>query len=57
MRVSVIWKSRLSALFVIAIMILAISGCTTQGNDSISPASDAVHLIEDDGTAILDDDP
>ena len=57
MRVSVIWKSRLSALFVIAIMILAINGCTTQGNASSGPAPDAVHLIEDDGTAILDDDP
>ena len=36
-----------------AIMIPAISGCTTQGN----PAPDAVHQIEDDGLAVYDDDP
>lgn len=57
MRVSGIWKSRLSALLVIAIMILAISGCTTQGNDSSGPAPDAVRWIEDDGTALYADDP
>ena len=57
MRVSEIWKSRLLTLFVIAIMIPAISGCTTQGNDSSSSAPDAVHQIKDDGTAIYDDDP
>lgn len=57
MRVSGIWKSRLSALFVTAIMILAISGCTIQGNDSSCSAPDAVHQIEDSGTAILDDNP
>ena len=34
-------------------MIPAISGCTTQG----SPAPDAVHQIEDDGSAVYDDDP
>ena len=38
-------------------MILAISGCTTQGNASSDPAPDAVHQIEDDGTAIYDDNP
>ena len=57
MRVSEIWKSRLLTLFVIAIMIPAISGCTTQGDDSSSSAPDAVHQIEDDGTAVYDDDP
>ena len=57
MRVSEIWKSRLLILFAIAIMITAISGCTTQGNDSSIPAPDAAHQIEDDGTAIYDDDP
>ena len=57
MRVSEIWKSRLLTLFVIAIMIPAISGCTTQGDDSSSSAPDAVHQIEDDGSAIYDDDP
>ena len=45
--------SRLSALLITAIMIPAISGCTTQG----SPAPDAVHQIEDDGSAVYDDDP
>ena len=34
-------------------MIPAISGCTTQG----SPAPDAVHQIEDDSSAVYDDDP
>ena len=57
MEINGIKKNRLSALFILAIMILAISGCTTQGNASLSPAPDAVHQIEDDGTAILDDDP
>lgn len=41
------------ALFITAMMIPAISGCTTQG----SPAPDAVHQIEDDGSAFYDDDP
>ncbi len=45
--------SRISALLITAMMIPAISGCTTQG----SPAPDAVHQIEDDGTAVYDDDP
>ena len=45
--------SRISALFITAMMIPAISGCTTQG----SPAPDAVHQIEDDGSAVYDDDP
>ena len=45
--------SRISALLIMAIMIPAISGCTTQGN----PAPDAVHQIEDDGPAVYDDDP
>ena len=57
MRVSGIKKNRLSALFILAMMILAISGCTTQGNASSGPAPDTVHQIDDDGTAILDDDP
>ena len=30
-----------------------VSGCTTQG----SPAPDAVHQIEDDGSVVYDDDP
>ncbi len=50
------WKmrvSRISALLITAMMIPAISGCTTQG----SPAPDAVHQIEDDGPAVYDDDP
>ena len=45
--------SRLLALLITAMMIPAISGCTTQG----SPAPDAVHQIEDDGSAVYDDDP
>ncbi len=45
--------SRISALLITAMMIPAISGCTTQG----SPAPDAVHQIEDDGSAVYDDDP
>lgn len=45
--------NRIPALFITAMMIPAISGCTTQG----SPAPDAVHQIEDDGSAVYDDDP
>ena len=45
--------SRISALFITAMMIPAVSGCTTQG----SPAPDAVHQIEDDSSAVYDDDP
>ena len=45
--------SRISASLITAMMIPAISGCTTQG----SPAPDAVHQIEDDGSAVYDDDP
>ena len=45
--------SRISALLIAAMMIPAISGCTTQG----SPAPDAMHQIEDDGSAVYDDDP
>ena len=45
--------SRMPALLITAMMIPAISGCTTQG----SPAPDAVHQIEDDGSAVYDDDP
>ncbi len=45
--------SRITALLITAMMIPAISGCTTQG----SPAPDAVHQIEDDGLAVYDDDP
>ena len=44
--------SKISALFITAMMIPAISGCTTQG----SPAPDAVHQIEDGGSAVYDDD-
>ena len=45
--------SRISALLITAMMIPALSGCTTQG----SPAPDAVHQIEDDSSAVYDDDP
>ena len=45
--------SRISVLLITAMMIPAISGCTTQG----SPAPNAVHQIEDDGSAVYDDDP
>ena len=45
--------SRISALLITAMMIPAVSGCTTQG----SPAPDAMHQIEDDGSAVYDDDP
>ena len=45
--------SRISALLITAMMVPAISGCTTQG----SPAPDAVHQIEDGGSAVYDDDP
>ena len=45
--------SRIPALFITAMMIPAVSGCTTQG----SPAPEAVHQIEDGGSAVYDDDP
>lgn len=45
--------SRITALLITAMMIPAISGCTTQG----SPAPEAVHQIEDGGSAVYDDDP
>ena len=45
--------SRISALLITAMMIPTISGCTTQG----TPAPDAVHQIEDDSSAVYDDDP
>ena len=45
--------SRISALLITAMMIPAISGCTTQE----SPAPDAVHQIEDGGSAVYDGDP
>ena len=45
--------SRIPTLLITAMMIPAISGCTTQG----SPAPDAVHQIEDGGSAVYDDDP
>ena len=45
--------SRITALLITTMMIPAISGCTTQG----SPAPDAVHQIEDDSSAVYDDDP
>ena len=45
--------SRISALLIMAMMVPTISGCTTQG----SPAPDAVHQIEDDSSAVYDDDP
>ena len=45
--------SRIPTLLITAMMIPAISGCTTQG----SPAPDAVHQIEDGSPAIYDDDP
>ena len=45
--------SRMPALLITAMMFPAVSGCTTQG----SPAPDAVHQIEDGGSAVYDDDP
>ncbi len=45
--------SRITALLITAMMIPAISGCTTQG----STAPDAVHQIEDGSPAVYDDDP
>ena len=45
--------SRMPALLITAMMIPAISGCTTQG----TPAPDAVHQIEDNSSAVYDDDP
>ena len=45
--------NRITALLITAMMIPAISGCTTQG----SPAPEAVHQIEDGGLAVHDDDP
>ena len=45
--------SRMLVLIIMTIMIHAISGCTTKG----SPAPDAVHQIEDGGSAVYDDDP
>ncbi|MEY8327460.1 hypothetical protein AALB47_26780 [Lachnospiraceae bacterium 54-11] len=45
--------SRITALLITAMVVPAISGCTTQG----SHAPDAVHQIEDDGSAVYDDDP
>ena len=45
--------SRIPALLITAMMIPAISGCTTQG----SPAPDAVHQIEDGSPEVYDDDP
>ena len=45
--------SRILALLITAMVIPTISGCTTQG----SPAPDAVYQIEDDGSAVYDDDP
>ena len=45
--------SRIPTSLITAMMIPAISGCTTQG----SPAPDAVHQIEDGGSAVYDDDP
>ncbi len=40
-------------LLITAMVVPAISGCTTQG----SPAPDAVHQIEGGGSAVYDDDP
>ena len=47
------YVSRISVLLITAMMIPSLSGCTTQG----TPAPDAVHQIEDDGSAVYDDDP
>ena len=47
------YVSRISVLLITAMMIPALSGCTTQG----TPAPDAVHQIEDGGPAVYDDDP
>ena len=57
MSIKGIWKGRLSVLLIALTMFFAINGCTTQGNDSSGCAPDAVHQMEDDGTAIYDDDP
>ena len=45
--------SRITALLITAMMIPALSGCTTQG----TPAPDAVHQIEGGGSAVYDVDP
>ena len=45
--------SRISALLITTMVIPTLSGCTTQ----VSSAPDAVHQIEDDGSAVYDDDP
>ncbi len=45
--------SRIPVLIIMTMMIPIISGCTTKG----SPAPDAVHQIEDGGSAVYDDDP
>ena len=47
------YVSRISVLLITAMMIPALSGCTTQG----TPAPDAVHQIEDNSSAVYDDDP
>ena len=47
------YVSRISVLLITAMMIPSLSGCTTQG----TPAPDAVHQIEDDSSAVYDDDP
>ena len=47
------YVSRISVLLITAMMIPALSGCTTRG----TPAPDAVHQIEDDSSAVYDDDP
>ena len=43
----------MSAIPITAMIIPAIRGCTTQGR----PAPDALHQIEDGGSAVYDDDP
>ena len=43
--------SRMLVLIIMTIMIHTISGCTTKG----SPAPDAVHQIEDGGSAVYDE--
>jgi len=50
-------KNKWMALFSVAIMIFAISGCTPQESGSSNTASDVVHQIEDDGAVLDDDDP
>lgn len=48
-------KNRMVSLLIVATMIFAISGCTTQADGSSGVDPDAVHQIEDDSVAIYDE--